>query len=169
MTQPAHPDDARRLAQHEAIKTELRNDVNREVAHEARKHAGERGDVHELGAELDRRAIREVASTESDVQKGRVAARAGQFLDYAFIAIYGLIGVEIVLEVTGAREANVFKRAIDFVSYPFLMPFEGLFRDPRIGEFRLMFSYIAALVAWLLLHLAVRGLLRLIATRQTSL
>lgn len=169
MAEPLRSDDARRLAQHEAIKTELREGVNQEVVQEAHVHAGDRGEVRELGAELDRRAVREVASTERDLQKGRVIARIGQFVDFAFFAIYGLVGLEIVLELTGARDANVFKRAVDFVSAPFLTPFEGLFHDPRFGTLHLMFSYVAALVAWILLHLAVRGLMRLIVNRQTSM
>jgi hypothetical protein len=48
-------------------------------------------------------------------------------------------------------------------------PFQGLMPDPAVGGFQLMVSYIVGLAAYLLLHVAVRGLLRLIATRRSTI
>jgi hypothetical protein len=58
---------------------------------------------------------------------------------------------------------------MDTLSYPFLAPFRGLFADPSIGEYRFMFSYLAALAIWIVVHLMIRGLLRVIGRRQTTL
>ena len=40
--------------------------------------------------------------------------------------------------------------------------------DPSRGPFRLMLSYIMALVVYLLLHLAVNGLLRMFVHRKVA-
>jgi len=41
--------------------------------------------------------------------------------------------------------------------------------DPRVGNFQLMVSYLIGLVVYVLLHLAVKGLLRLMVQRQTDI
>jgi hypothetical protein len=40
--------------------------------------------------------------------------------------------------------------------------------DPAAGGFQLMLSYLVALAAYVLLHLAVNGLLRIFAQRKTA-
>jgi uncharacterized protein YggT (Ycf19 family) len=105
-------------------------------------------------------------TTEAIDHRARTTARIAQVVDYVFFLIYGLIGIEIFLELAGARDSNAFKRFMDTITLPFLAPFEGLFRDPAIGPSRLMFSYVAALLAWMLLHFCIRGLLRVIGTRR---
>jgi len=94
-------------------------------------------------------------------------ARAITAVDYIFFVIYGLIALEIFLELAAAREGNAFKSFMDVITFPFLAPFIGLFRDPAIGDSRVMFSYFAALIVWVLVHLGVRGLLRVVAQRKT--
>ena len=66
--------------------------------------------------------------------------RLSQVGDYVFFVIYGLIGLEIVLQLFGARQASGFKRALDSVTLPLLGPFRGLMPDPALGSMRLMLS-----------------------------
>jgi len=112
---------------------------------------------------------------EAEERSRRTFARIKQLVDYAFFLVYGLIVVEILLELGGARESNAFKDFMDGISSPFLGPFEGLFgpfeglfRDRSMGVHRVMYSYIAALVVWILVHLAVRGLLRVLGPRAAQ-
>jgi uncharacterized protein YggT (Ycf19 family) len=100
-------------------------------------------------------------------KKPALAARATQILDYVFFVIYALIGLEIFLELAAARDANAFKRLVDTISFPFLAPFRSLFRDPAIGDSRIMFSYVAALIVWILIHFGLRGLFRLIGRKRS--
>lgn len=161
-------DESRRAAQHEDVKSQFRSDVNAELAQEAVADPPARAEIRAVGHELKQHAVREVAETEGEVRRGRGAARIAQIVDYFFFLIYGLIGLEIVLELVGARDANPFKRFVDVITSPILAPFRGLVRDPGVGSFRFMFSFIAALVAYVLLHFAVRGLLKLVGVRRTT-
>ena len=163
-------DEARRVAQHEDVKAELQAEVNRVVAAEGRAEvASERHEVVEVARQLEHRAVREVAATDREVARTRGSARLAQIVDYVFFVIYALIVIEIVLEATGARETNGFKQAMDTITTPFLAPFRGLFADLSVDGYRFVLSYVAGLVVWVLLHLAIRGLIRVIGRRQTTL
>jgi len=61
-----------------------------------------------------------------------------------------------------------FKQFIDAIATPFLAPFKGLMPTPGVGSFRLMLSYIVALAVYVLLHMAVNGLFRLVVHRKTA-
>ena len=50
-----------------------------------------------------------------------------------------------------------------------LGPFNGLLHDPALGPVKVMFSYVVALVVYVLLHWALNGLLRLFAQRKVSI
>jgi len=39
--------------------------------------------------------------------------------------------------------------------------------DPSVGRFRLMVSYVVALIVYILVHMAVNGLLRIFVHRKT--
>ena len=163
-------DEARRDAQHADVKAVLAGEVNRAIESEGRRAvAHEHAEVATVGRELEHRAVREVAERESDVARTRRSARLAQVIDYVFYVIYGIIVVSIVLEAVGASDANGFKGVMDTLSWPFLEPFRGLVADPSIGRYRFMFSFLAALVVWVLIHLAIRGLLRVIGHRKTTL
>jgi uncharacterized protein YggT (Ycf19 family) len=83
-------------------------------------------------------------------------------VDYLFFLLYGVIGLEFLLELAGARDASGFKQFLNTVTYPFLNPFEGLFPDPTFRQHsRFKVTYLVALSIYLLLHLAVLGLFRL--------
>lgn len=164
-------DEAQRITQHESVKGEVRKKVHSEIARQAdHVDAAESGNAEVLADSLKRKAVAEVRSTEQELDRGRSVARGSQFVDYAFYLIYGVIGLAIVLELMGARNSAGFKQFIDAITLPFLLPFRGLVRDPALGGSgsQVMFSYVVALGVYILLHLAVTGLLRLFVHRKTA-
>lgn len=162
-------DEAQRLAQHEAVKGEVRGKVHAEISRKADEVTpAEDAKAEALADSLKRKAVTEVAATEAELDRGKTFARASQVVDYLFYLVYGIIGLEILLEALGARESAGFKRFIDAVASPFLAPFQGLMPDPGAGRFRFMLSYVVALGVYILFHLATNGLLRLFVHRKTE-
>jgi uncharacterized protein YggT (Ycf19 family) len=162
-------DEARRIAQHESVKGEVREKVHDAIAHEAaRESTTERANAGRLADSFKERAVREVESTEWELERSKAVARVSQIVDYIFYLVYGVIGLEIVLDLLGARQSAGFKQFIDALSTPFLAPFRGLVLEPGIGRFRFMTSYVVALAVYVLLHMAVNGLLRLFVHRKTA-
>lgn len=162
-------DEARKLRQHEDVKGDVREKVHAEITREAdditpREHK----EADAIAGSLKHKAVREVADTESELARTRVIARLSQVVDYVFYLIYGIISLEIVLEALGAREGAGFKQFIDTLAAPLVAPFEGLMADPAQGDYRFMLSYVVALIVYILLHLAVKGLLRLFIQRKTT-
>ena len=162
-------DEARRIAQHESVKGEVRENVHHEIAEEARRASdGERARAGRIADSLKQRAVHEVESTEWELERSKSVARVSQFADYLFYLVYGVIGLEIVLDALGARQSAGVKQFLDAIAAPFLAPFHGLLVEPGIGRFRFMTSYVIALVVYVLLHMAVSGLLRLFVHRKTA-
>jgi len=163
-------DEARRSAQHEGVKAKLEADVHARITKEsAATSPAEQAEVKSVAAGLKHKATAEVAETEGELQRARSTTRVAQVGEYVFYLIYGLIGLEIALELFGARQASGFKRFLDTVTFPLLGPFRGLMPDPAMGSMQLMLSYVVALVVYVLLHMAFNGLLRLFAQRKTSI
>jgi uncharacterized membrane protein len=162
-------DEARRISGHEEIKDEIRRDIQEEVQITADQKQTQKPVVEHVAADLKNRAVQEVAGTETELDRAKRAARFSQIVDYIFYLIYGIIAIEIVLELLGAREASGFKQFIDLISTPFLAPFRGLMRDPAIGSSQLMFSFVIGLVVWILIHLAVNAGLRLFVHKKTAI
>ena len=162
-------DETRRISQHENIKGEVRNEVHSEIAQHANNLKREdRSDVESLAGGLRQKAVSEIADTEVEIERAKKISSLSQVIDYIFCVIYGIIGLEIGLEILGARDSNGFKRMLDTVASPLLAPFRGLMPDPSVGRFQLMLSYIVALVVYVLLHLAVNGLLRLFVQKKRT-
>jgi uncharacterized protein YggT (Ycf19 family) len=162
-------DESNRLAQHEVVKSEVRGEINSEIARNAEKlDTSDQARAQVVGDRLKDRAMNEVEATENEIDKARWAARLSQIIDYVFYLIYGLITLEIFLDLLGARQGNAFREFIDTISSPVLAPFKNLMPDPVNGRFQLRLSYIFALVFYILLHMAVNGLLRMLAHRKTS-
>ena len=162
-------DEARRIAQHESVKGEVREKVQHDIADQAdRADASERTAAGRLADSLRQSAVREVQTSEWELDRSKAVARVSQVVDYLFYLVYGVIGLEIVLDALGALQSAGFKQFIDAVAAPFLAPFRGLMLDPGIGRFRFMTSYVVALVVYMLLHMAVNGLLRLFVHRKTA-
>jgi uncharacterized protein YggT (Ycf19 family) len=162
-------DESRKLAQHEAIKGAVRNEIHGEIARKAdRLDATERAQADQVAGQFKDKAVREVVDTESEIERARGAARISQVIDYIFYFIYGLIGLMIILDLVGANRNNSFYRLISAITSPLLGPFRGLVGDPVNQQMRFRLSYIVALIVYLLLHLAINGLLRLVAHRKTT-
>jgi len=164
---PVAGDNARRISQHEAVKAKFERDAQARIARESTQAPG--SEEKAVAAKLRERAAHEVVESESELQRARGATRLSQFVDYGFYLIYGLIGLEIVLEFLAARQSSGFKQFLDTVTTPFLAPFKGLMADPSVGSMQLMLSYVAALVVYALLHMAVNGLLRLFAEKKAAI
>jgi uncharacterized protein YggT (Ycf19 family) len=162
-------DESRRIAQHERIKHELEQDVHAHIAQEARASGpDQQAELGSVAADLKRRATAEVRESEAELARARGLGRVSQVLDYFFFLVYSLIGLEIGLELFGARQSSGFKQFLDSVTAPLLGPFRGLMPDPALGSLQLMMSYVVALLVYMLLHRALKKLLQLFASRQTS-
>jgi uncharacterized protein YggT (Ycf19 family) len=161
-------DESERAARHQAIKGEVRREMQGEIAREAKRENHQQAEAAAVGDRFREKAIGEVVDTEAEIERGRAAARVSQVVDYIFYLIYSLIALEILLELLGARETNSFKRFIDALTAPLLMPFNTLMPDLAQGRFQFKVSYLVALLVYVLLHFAVNGLLRLLAHRKTA-
>jgi uncharacterized protein YggT (Ycf19 family) len=161
-------DESERAARHQAIKGDVRREMQGEIAREAKRDNHQRDEAAAVGDRFREKAIGEIVDTESEIERGRAAARVSQVVDYIFYLIYSLIALELLLELLGARETNSFKRFIDALTAPLLMPFNTLMPDLAQGRFQLKVSYLVALLVYVLLHFAINGLLRLLAHRKTA-
>jgi uncharacterized protein YggT (Ycf19 family) len=162
-------EEENRLARHQAVKNEVHREIQSEVAREADNLSPQdQGQLASVGQELRQKSINEVATTEGELERAKGVARLSQFIDYVFYLIYGIITLEIVLELLGARDGNAFKRFVDALSAPFLSPFKSLLVDPAAGRFQLRLSFFVALIVYILIHLAINGMLRLFAHRKTT-
>jgi uncharacterized protein YggT (Ycf19 family) len=162
-------DEARKLSQHEAVKRRVTENVHEEISRESdRTTPREQDDAEAVASSLKHKAVRELAHTEGEIARTRRLARVSQVVDYVFYLVYGIISLEIALEALGAREGAGFKQFVDTLAAPLLAPFEGLMPDPGTGQYRFMVSYVIALVVYVLIHLAVKGLLRLFVQKKTT-
>lgn len=162
-------DQARQITDQEQVKSSIRDQVNSQISREAGKFdTADLQDASAVGRDLKRRAIREAATNETELDRARIVARLSQIIDYVFYVIYGIIGLEILLDLLGARESSPFKRFLDALSAPLVRPFNGLLHDPSMDHYSLRLSYIIGLVVYILLNLAINGLLRLLAHRRTA-
>jgi uncharacterized protein YggT (Ycf19 family) len=161
-------DEARRVSQYETVKEDVRGKVQRDIQQRTETNGSEERAAGALAESLKRKAVREVATTDSEIERAKNVARASQVIDYLFYLIYGVIGIEIALELLGAREGAPFKRFVDALAAPFLTPFRGLMPEPGVGAYRLALSAVIALVVYVLLHVAVNGFLRIFVHRKTA-
>jgi uncharacterized protein YggT (Ycf19 family) len=161
-------DEAQRAANYEAVKSAVRHDVRSEVAAHADRVA-DPAPAH-IAGEMRERAVDEVVQTQREVERGRVAARVSQFVDYIFFLIYGLLSVRLLLELFAARESVAFFRFIRALTDPFYWPFKGLVPSLSTRDgFSLELSIVVALVVYGLLHMAINGLLRIGAHRKVEI
>ena len=161
-------DEAQRAANYEGLKAEVKSDVASEIAAEADRYPA--ADTTGLAREMNARAVDEVAQTQSEVDRGRFAARVSQVLDYIFFVIYGLLAVRLILELFAAREGVAFFRLIAALTDPIYWPFKGLVPSISTPDgFSLELPIIVALFVYALLHMAINGLLRMMAHRKVAI
>jgi uncharacterized protein YggT (Ycf19 family) len=162
-------DEERRLASHQEVKASIDDDVNSRIKQEsARVEPKESAEVASVAQELKQKSVHEAVSTERELGRGRTAARVSQVVDYLFYLIYGLIAIEFLLGLMGARSGNGFVQFIGAVTRPLLAPFERIVGTPSSGGFQVRISYLFALIVYVLIHLAINGAFRLVAHRKVA-
>lgn len=165
-------DEARRSVQHESVKANVEGEVQSEIAAEASRPvtADEPQRVKQVASEFRSKAVDEVVDTEREVERGRAAARVSQIVDYIFYVIYALLGMRFLLALLAARSSAGFVQFIVTVTNPFYAPFRGIVDSPRTDEgHTLLLPIVVAIIAYVLLHLAINGLLRMLAHRKTAI
>jgi hypothetical protein len=162
-------DETNRITQHEAVKGTVRSEVNAEIESKVNKVSpAEQSQVSAVADNMKQKAITEIGSVESELGRAKTAARISQVIDYIFYLAYGVIGLRIILDLLGASNSSGFKIFINTITWPLLSPFNKLMHNPSNGQFTLMTSYIAALVVYILLHLAINGMLRILVIKKTT-
>lgn len=163
-------EEAQRAANYEAIKSNIKADVGSEINAEAARPApSQAARVEEVADGMRRTAVDEVVQTEREVGRARFVARVSQIVDYLFFIVYGLLTIRLLLELFAARESAGFFQFVKTLTDPFYAPFRGLMPSPSTPEgFTLVLPIVVALVVYMLLHLAINGLLRIFAHRKTE-
>ena len=164
-------EEAQRNANYEAVKSNVEAEVNAEIASEAdRPTVSQAREVEDIAEGMRRKAVSEVVETEHEVERGRTMARISQVVDYIFFVIYGLLTIRLLLELFAARENAGFVKFIKSATGIFYAPFEGIVPSPQAeGGFTLALPIIVAIVVYMLVHLAINGLLRMFAHRKTAI
>ena len=164
-------DEARRSVQHEAVKSQVEGEVQSEIADHAQAPvAGESQKIHEVAGQFRAKAVDEVIDTEREVERGRGAARISQVIDYIFYLLYALLGMRFLLALLAARSTAGFVQFIVTITNPFYAPFRGIVASPSTNEGHTLLLPIAvAIIAYIILHLAINGLLRIVAHRKTQI
>ena len=95
-------------------------------------------------------------------------ALVARVLDYLFGLLYSLLLVRLVLDLIGARRSTGFFQFIAALTRPFYGPFEGIVATETVdGIHPIVWPIVVAIVAYMLLHAAIRGLLRLAASARS--
>lgn len=163
-------EEAQRTANYEALKSDVKAEIGGEIAVKAeRPNVNEAVEIENLAGNLRQRAVNEYAETEREVDRGRVFARISQIVDYVFFLIYGLLGIRLLLELFAARDSAGFVKFIRSVTGFLYAPFQGIMASPSTKEgFTLALPIIVAIIVYMLLHLAINGLLRMFVHRKTE-
>ena len=164
-------DEARRSVQHESVKANVEGEVQAEIADQAQAPAaGESQKIRQVAGDFRSKAVNEVIDTEREVERGRGAARVSQVVDYIFYVIYALLGMRFLLALMAARSTAGFVQFIVTVTNPFYAPFRGIVASPTTDQgHTLLLPIVIAIIAYVLLHLAINGLLRMLAHRKTEI
>ena len=165
-------DEARRSTQHESVKSQVEADVNADIADRAsaQRPTGEARKVDEVAGQFRSKAVDEVVDTEREVERGRGAARISQVVDYIFYILYALLGMRFLLALLAARSSAGFVQFIVAVTNPFYAPFKGIVASPSTDQgHTLLLPIVVAIIAYIILHLAINGLLRILAHRKTQI
>src|ERR1700754_1772933 len=159
-------EEARRAAQHESVKAQVEGEVQSEIGERAatKTTRNESQRIDEVAGDFRSRAVDEVVDTEREVQRSRGLARVSQIVDYIFYVIYALLGMRFILALLAARSSAGFVRFIVAGRNPFYEPFRGIVASPQTdGGHTLLLPIVIALVAYLLAHLLINALLRMLA------
>ena len=165
-------EEARRAAQHDSVKSQVEGEVQAEIGERAatKTEPGESHRIDQVATEFRAKAVNEVIDTEREVERSRGLARVSQIVDYIFYVIYALLGMRFLLALMAARSSAGFVQFVVAVSNPFYAPFRGIVASPQAeGGHTLMLPIIVAIIAYVILHLLINGLLRMFAHRKTEI
>ena len=164
-------EEARRAGQHSSVKSQVEGEVQAEIAESAAvTPAPESERIDQLAGQFRAKAVDEVVETEREVGRARGVARVSQVIDYIFFVLYALLGLRFLLALLAANSAAVFVQFIVTVTNPFYEPFRNIVASPRSGDgHTLMMPLVIAAIVYVLLHLAINGVLRIIAHRKTAI
>lgn len=164
-------EEARRAGQHGSVKSQVEGEVQAEIAEQAARTAPkEEARVGQVAEEFRAKAVDEVVEQEREVGRARGLARVSQIVDYIFYVIYALLGLRFLLALMAAKSSAGFVRFIVAVTDPLYEPFRGIVASPRTdGGHTLMLPLVIAIIVYVLLHLGLNGLLRLLAHRKTAI
>ena len=164
-------EEARRAGQHGSVKAQVEGEVEAEIAEQAARTAPpDEARVEQVAQDFRAKAVDEVVEHEHEVGRARGLARVSQIVDYIFYLIYALLGLRFLLALLAARSGAGFVRFIVAVTDPLYEPFRGIVASPRTdGGHTVMMPLVIAIIAYVLLHLGINGLLRLIAHRKTAI
>src|SRR6266481_5978894 len=162
-------EEARRAGQHSSVKAQVEGEVQAEIAERAATPAPESARIDQLAGEFRNKAVNEVVETEREVGRARGVARISQVVDYIFYVLYALLGLRFLLALLAANSNAGFVQFIVTVTNPFYEPFRNIVASPRTdGGHTLMMPLVIAFIVYLLLHLAINGILRIVAHRKTA-
>src|SRR3954471_2508441 len=163
-------EEARRAGQYGAVKAQVEGEVHAEIAERAAESPP--AETERVGLVADQfraKAVDEVVSTDREVERARGVARVSQIVDYLFYVLYALLGLRFLLALLAARSSAGFVRFIVGVTEPFYAPFRGIVATPTTDTgHTLMLPLVIAIIVYVLLHLGINGLLRIIAHRKTA-
>lgn len=164
-------DETQRAMNYEAVKAGVKADVEKEIGMKTTERAqADSQETSALADDMRDKVVTEIAQTESEIERGRVAARISQLVDYVFFIAYGLLTLRFLLELFAAREGNAFVQFVKTVSDPIFRPFRGIVASPSTPEgFTLALPIVFAIVVYMLLHLAINRLLHIVAHRKVHI
>jgi YggT family protein len=128
-----------------------------------RRSGEERRVVHERVEEERRVEPRRAPDRAARERRRYVLDRVTLGVDYLFYLLYGLLAIRFVLGLLGAAETAGFVQFIRGMTDPFYAPFSGIVASPALNGGVMDFPIVIALLAYVLLHVAIRGLIRLLA------
>lgn len=164
-------DEARQVAQHEAVKSKVESRVNAEISSQAAAATPtDQSQVAQVAGQMREKAVEETVKGERSLGRARTTARGSQFLDYGFFLVYSLLAIRFVLALIAARSTNGFVQFINAVSSPFYAPFKGIVPSQSAdGGYTLVVPILVALLAYAILHGVVNAGLRMVAQRKTEI
>jgi uncharacterized protein YggT (Ycf19 family) len=163
-------EEARRAGQHSSVKSQVEGEVQSEIAERAATTPAPESDrIDQVAGQFRAKAVDEVVESEREVGRARGVARVSQIIDYIFFVLYALLGLRFLLALLAANSSAGFVQFIVTVTNPFYEPFRNIVASPSTGSgHTLMMPLVIAIIVYVLLHLAINGVLRIIAHRKTA-
>src|SRR4029078_7087814 len=156
----------------ESVKSQVEGEVQAEIGERAavKRAPNESQRIDQVAGGFSTMAVDEVFDTEREVQRSRGLARVSQVVDYIFYVIYALLGMRFLLALLAARSTAGFVRFIVAARSPFYEPFRGIVSSPSTdGGHTLLLPIVVAIIAYVIAHVLINGLLRMFAHRKTQI